>query len=139
EFETKEMKDLWFQRLNSLLQSSIERCRIVVDYNYVDDQNGTLKSCLIRKIIGISPNETTRNVINIDVFHLKDLVIDNYVLLANCIGTTIGTIYSLTSNYIPLIDEQHSKNLKQQLNRNTATYDFTTTTLRPKTITVTSY
>ncbi|CAF0734403.1 unnamed protein product [Didymodactylos carnosus] len=136
EFDTKQTKDLWFQTLNSFLQLSwqlnnylIERCRIVVVRNYEQDQNNSSTSVLIRKIIGISPSETTRDVIQkcIDAFHLEDLVIDNYVLLVNCISTTNnhhnGTMNSITSNSIPLIGHEYPYAIKMKHLKSTSFED----------------
>ncbi|CAF5113759.1 unnamed protein product [Rotaria magnacalcarata] len=70
----------WWQ----LNDSNIEHVRIVIDQNYESDQNNNTASFLIRKVIGIRPQETVHDLIKkcIEAFHLQDPSVDSYVLFA---------------------------------------------------------
>ncbi|CAF1289395.1 unnamed protein product [Rotaria sordida] len=93
EFDTKSIREIWKQRIESTLQtwwqsnhSNIEHVRIVIDQNYESDHNNNnnnnTASFLIRKVIGIRPQETVQDLIKkcIEAFHLRDPLVDSYVL-----------------------------------------------------------
>ncbi|CAF1048178.1 unnamed protein product [Rotaria sp. Silwood1] len=102
EFDTKSIRDIWKQRIESTLhtwwqsnRSNIEHVRIVIDQNYESDQNNNTASFLIRKVIGIRPQETVQDLIKkcIEAFHLRDPLVDNYILFVtnNQSNSTIHT------------------------------------------------
>ncbi|CAF3798494.1 unnamed protein product [Adineta steineri] len=91
EFDTKDIKNIWHERIQSALNiwqqlntSNVEHVRVLIDQNQEPDQNNNNTTTLfvIRKVISIRPQETVRDLIKkcIDTSHLQDSSIDNYVL-----------------------------------------------------------
>ncbi|CAF0778650.1 unnamed protein product [Adineta steineri] len=89
EFETKSIREIWKDYIESTLHfwwqlnsSNIEHVRVVIDQNSDTDHNNNTPSFLIRKVISIRPEETVHDLIKkcIDAFHLRDPLVDNYIL-----------------------------------------------------------
>ncbi|UJR32084.1 hypothetical protein I4U23_019552 [Adineta vaga] len=137
EFDTKDIRNTWHGRIQSILNSwwelncsNTEHVRIVIDQNQESDQNNNTNttSFVIRKVIGIRPQETVRDLIKkcIDTSHLQDSSVDNYVLYAlndvNLTSTTNPNLSqainsSLQSNQtqlIPLIGHEYPYAIKMK-------------------------
>ncbi|CAF0745584.1 unnamed protein product [Adineta ricciae] len=130
EFETKPIRDIWKEHIESTLRSwwqlnnsNIEHVRIVIDRNSELDQNNTTPSFLIRKVIGIRAEETVHDLIRkcIDAFHLRDPLVDNYVLFVThdqsngTLPTTNLNVYSSSQiTNIPLIGHEHPYAIKMK-------------------------
>ncbi|CAF3618544.1 unnamed protein product [Rotaria socialis] len=130
EFDTKSIREIWKQRIESTLRSwwqlndsNIEHVRIVIDQNYESDQNNNTASFLIRKVVGIRPQETVHDLIKkcIEAFHLQDPSVDSYVLFAtnNQSNPTVHTNPNSSSQStqitnIPLIGHEYPYSIKMK-------------------------
>lgn len=91
EFNSKDIRDIWCERIQSTLNSwwnmnltVIEHVRVFIDQNQESDSNSTnqINSFIIRKVIAVRPQDTVRDLIKkcIDTSHLRDSSVDNYIL-----------------------------------------------------------